>query len=177
MSRPWRLSPIFWQREFRSLGGQRGRGLEGVIWIQEEMRNRAVLGQEGSPRLAKQQDGERGVKSQEDLEASSKTSGWSGWKWAKREPWSTVDAATASSLLLPHLYFSVSASNLHELTLTYPSSLPCACCSPLMLPKLLKKGEGTGVGASLDSVPAVEGRNMDGLRRQGQVLEQLYSHV
>lgn len=114
MSQPWRLSPIFWQREFRSLEGQRGRGLEGVIWIQEEMRNRAVLGQEGSPRLAKQQDGERGVKSQENLEASSKTSGWSGWKWAKREPWSTVDAATASSLLLPHLYFSVSASNLDE---------------------------------------------------------------
>lgn len=80
MSQPWRLSPIFWQREFRSLGGQRGRGLGGVIWIQAEMRNKAVLGQEGSPRLAKEHNAERGVKSQEALEASRKTSGWSGWK-------------------------------------------------------------------------------------------------
>lgn len=56
--------------------------------------------------------------------------------------------------------------------------LPAMCLLLTLNPSQApKKGEGTGVGASLDSVPAVEGRNMDGLRRQGQVLEQLYSHV
>lgn len=83
--------------------------------------------------------------------------------------------------LLP-LFFPTCSSS-QSLLPTYmwarvaPSSLPCACCSLLILPKLLKKGEGTGMGVSLDSVPVVGGRNMDGLRRQGRVLEQLYSHV
>lgn len=61
-----------------SLGGWRGKGLEGVSWIQEEMRDRAVPWQEGPLRLAKHQDGVRKVLCQEDVEASRKASDGSG---------------------------------------------------------------------------------------------------
>lgn len=89
-----------------SLGGQRGRGLGGVSWIQEEMRDRAVPGQEGPPRSAKHQDGERRVHSQEDLAASRKASDGSGWEGATKELWSTVEADTA----LPLFFFPACTS-------------------------------------------------------------------
>lgn len=111
MSRPWRLSPIFWQREFGSLGGQRERGLEGVIWIQAEMRNRAVLGQEGSPRLAKQHNRERSLR-RIYRQAGRHQAGLRGNGPKESPAWSTADAAAAPSLHLHYLYFSISASQL-----------------------------------------------------------------
>lgn len=97
------------------------------------------------------------MKSQEDVEASRKISGWFGWKWAKRELWSTVDAATAPSVLLHYLYFSFSTCNLH-VSRSGPFLPAIAFCSPFILPKLLKEGEGTGVGGQAGTAHSLGGR-------------------
>jgi len=90
-----------------SLEGWRGIGLGGISWIQEEMRDRVVPGQEEPPRLDKNQDGERRVQSQEDFEASRQASDGSGWEGATREPSSTVEADTA----LPLSFFPACTSS------------------------------------------------------------------
>lgn len=167
-----------------SLGGQRGRGLGGVSWIQEEVRERAVPGQEGPPGSAKHQDGERRVQSQEDLEASRKASDGSKWEGATRDLWGIVemDSALPLSSSLPVLLPSppLFAGNMGLLVLPecqryLLSSAPSSASTqheqkwpPLPLhipttapsqsfPKLLKKQEKRPVPeACLDLVPTVE---------------------
>lgn len=166
--------------EFRELEGKR---IGEVSWIQEEIRDRVVPGQEGSPRLAKHQDGERRVQSQENLEASRKASDRSGWRglqescgaqWRQTAPFLSPSslpvlllspplfAWNKGLLLLPgcprYLLSSAlfSASTPHQQKCPFPPShVPTA--HSWSFPKLLKKWEKRPVpGASLDLVSTVE---------------------
>lgn len=184
-----------------SLGGQRGRGLGEVSWIQEEVRDRAAPGQEGPPRSAKHQDGERRVQSQEDPEASRKASDGSEWEGATRDLWGIVEMDTAlplsSSLpvllLSPHLFVwnmgllvlpgrqrylvssaPSSASTWHKQKWRpLPRHVPTTA-HPQSFPKLLKKKEKRPVWTWCLQC---RGKTRGGPKRERQVLEKLFSQL
>lgn len=116
------------------MGGWRERGLGGISYVQDEMRDRAVPGQEGFPRSAKHGDGERRSQSQKDLDASRKASKASGREGAAAELWSAAGGGhcPSSSLRSAPLFASTKRlllllERLRYLLSSAPSSASAPC--------------------------------------------------
>lgn len=181
------------------MGGWRERGLGGISYVQEEMGDRAVPGQEGFPRSARHRDGERRSPSQKGLDARRKASKASGREGAAAELWSAAggEHCPSSSLRSPPLFASskrllLLLERLGYLLSSAPSSASTPCeqkwplapsCAPTAqpqsFPKLVKEQEKRPVPeASLDLEPTAEREDEgQGPSRKRQVLEQLWSQL